>query len=103
MYVVKPNEHEYVMNEVLINSISALNAFENVHNMHTMPFLNASAKRLPSLVSPPILELKPLLENLKYVYLGEKETLLVIISSSLDEFQESKLLRVLREHRDVFG
>ena len=63
----------------------------------------AIQQKLPSLVSPPTLELKPLPDNLKYVHLGDKETLPIIISSSLNELQESKLIKVLREHREAFG
>ncbi|CAN6721305.1 unnamed protein product [Malus baccata var. baccata] len=40
-------------------------------------------KLLPSVIQPPSLELKPLPSHLKYVFLGEQETLPVIISSSL--------------------
>jgi len=39
---------------------------------------------LPSIEEPPTLELKQLPPYLKYVYLGEKETFHVIISSLLD-------------------
>ncbi|XP_062114361.1 uncharacterized protein LOC133825439 [Humulus lupulus] len=40
---------------------------------------------LPSILKPPVLELKALPEHLRYAYLGEKETLPVIVSSSLSE------------------
>ena len=39
----------------------------------------------PSIVPSPSLELKALLMYLKYVYLGEQETLLVIIASHLTD------------------
>ncbi|XP_071921861.1 uncharacterized protein [Coffea arabica] len=58
---------------------------------------------LPSVVQAPILELKPLPEHLKYAYLGDNETLPVIISSALSKTQEEKLIRVLREHKEVIG
>jgi len=48
----------------------------------------ASYPSPPSIVSPPKLELKPLLDSLKYVFLGPKETLPVIISSFLSSNQE---------------
>ncbi|XP_026419453.1 uncharacterized protein LOC113315378 [Papaver somniferum] len=51
----------------------------------------------------PILELKPLLDHLKYVYLGDKEELLVIIVKDLTKVQEEKLIRVLREYKSVIG
>ncbi|XP_027157875.1 uncharacterized protein LOC113759498 [Coffea eugenioides] len=52
----------------------------------------------PSCEQAPQLELKPLPKHLKYVFLGEKETLLVIVNAALDEKQLDKLLRVLRKH-----
>ncbi|XP_052623845.1 uncharacterized protein LOC128129254 [Lactuca sativa] len=42
----------------------------------------------PSLVQPPELELKVLPQHLKYAYLGKNETLPVIISTHLTEFEE---------------
>ncbi|XP_071914078.1 uncharacterized protein [Coffea arabica] len=58
---------------------------------------------LPSVVQAPVLELKPLPEHLKYAYLGDNETLPVIISSALSKIQEEKLIRVLREHKEAIG
>ncbi|GKV16994.1 hypothetical protein SLEP1_g27554 [Rubroshorea leprosula] len=55
----------------------------------------------PSKEEPPTLELKPLPSQLKYVYLDDSNTLLVIISASLIGIEEEKLLRVLREHKGV--
>lgn len=49
------------------------------------------------------LELKPLLVELKYAFLGPDETFLMIISSKLDSFQEGKLLRVLKELKSAIG
>ena len=51
----------------------------------------------------PKLELKPLPEHLKYVYLGPEKTLPVIIASDLDLNQEEELLAVLRENREAIG
>ncbi|CAN6554891.1 unnamed protein product [Malus baccata var. baccata] len=60
-------------------------------------------KLLPSIVQPPTLELKPLPSHLKYVFLGEDQTLPVIISSSLTAQEEDMLIRVLKEHKSVIG
>jgi len=49
------------------------------------------------------LELKPLPNNLKYVYLEEEEKLFVIISTSLTVEQEQKLLHVLKNHKKAIG
>ena len=66
--------------------------------------LGASPSRLiPSVEKPPILEEKQLPTHLKYAYLGEASTLLVIISSSLSNMEEEKLLKVLKEHKEAIG
>ncbi|KAK4405904.1 Retrovirus-related Pol polyprotein from transposon.6 [Sesamum angolense] len=51
----------------------------------------------------PKLELKPLPEHLKYIYLGNEETLPAIISSKLSKEHEEKLVTLLREHRTAIG
>ncbi|CAN6704240.1 unnamed protein product [Malus baccata var. baccata] len=60
-------------------------------------------KLLPSVVQPPTLELKPLPSDLKYVFLGDGETLPVIISSTPTAQEEDKLVRVLREYKTTIG
>ncbi|KAM1024679.1 hypothetical protein ACFX14_037824 [Malus domestica] len=60
-------------------------------------------KPLPSVVQPPSLKLKPLPSHLKYVFLGDQETLPVIISSSLTAQEEGKLVRVLKEYKTAIG
>ncbi|XP_073120583.1 uncharacterized protein [Henckelia pumila] len=57
----------------------------------------------PSLEEPPTVELKPLPNHLKYVFLDENENLPVIISSSLTDEMETKLLDVLKSHKSVFA
>ncbi|CAN6580988.1 unnamed protein product [Malus baccata var. baccata] len=53
-------------------------------------------KLLPSVIQPFTLELKPLPSHLKYVFLGEQETLPIIISSSLTAQKEDKLVLVIK-------
>ncbi|CAN6543727.1 unnamed protein product [Malus baccata var. baccata] len=60
-------------------------------------------KLLPSVIQALILELKPLPNLLKYVYLGDKETLSVIVSLTLTALEEEKLIRVLKEHKTAIG
>ncbi|CAN6707231.1 unnamed protein product [Malus baccata var. baccata] len=60
-------------------------------------------KMLPSVVQPPTLELKPLPSHLKYVFLGDDETLPIIISSSLMAQEKEKLVRVLKEYKTAIG
>ncbi|XP_060972168.1 uncharacterized protein LOC115696816 [Cannabis sativa] len=52
----------------------------------------------PSIQEPPELELKPLPSHLKYAYLGDNETLPVIISACLEAEAEGLLLEVLKKH-----
>ena len=47
--------------------------------------------------------MKPLPDSLKYVFLGPKETLHVIISSLLSYGQEEELIRVLSDHKGAIG
>ena len=49
------------------------------------------------------LELKALPKNLKYVYLGEQETLPVIIGSHLTDGEEENLMSILKKNREVIG
>ncbi|CAN6725376.1 unnamed protein product [Malus baccata var. baccata] len=58
---------------------------------------------LPSVIQALVLELKPLPDHLKYVFLGDEETLPVIVSSSLTALEEEKLIRVLKEHKTAIG
>jgi hypothetical protein len=61
--------------------------------------LTSSTPPVPSLESPPKLELKPLLDKLKYAFLDVNDTLPVIIASDLQKDQEDNLLEVLKEHK----
>ncbi|CAN6725392.1 unnamed protein product [Malus baccata var. baccata] len=42
-------------------------------------------------------------DHLKYVFLGDNETLPVIVSSSLTTIEEEKLIRVLKDHKTAIG
>ncbi|KAL4272327.1 hypothetical protein GQ457_13G012970 [Hibiscus cannabinus] len=57
----------------------------------------------PSIEQPPKLELKQLPEQLKYAYLGNIETLPVIISSKLQADQEERLIATLQQHKEALG
>ena len=63
--------------------------------------LTSSTPPVPSLVSPPKLELKPLPDKLKYAFLGSNDTLLVINASDLQKDQEDSKLEVLNEHKEA--
>ncbi|XP_016679271.1 uncharacterized protein [Gossypium hirsutum] len=65
-----------------------------------LPF---QTKMLPSVLQPPTLELKALPDHLKYVFLGEKDTLPVIVSNKLTKDEEENLVRVLRDYKEAIG
>ncbi|XP_026398776.1 uncharacterized protein LOC113294604 [Papaver somniferum] len=60
-------------------------------------------KPFPSSVKAPTLELNPLPDTLKYVFLGNENTLPAIIAPDLERDQESILVSVLREHKNAIG
>ncbi|GJW29645.1 reverse transcriptase domain-containing protein [Tanacetum coccineum] len=66
--------------------------------------INTDYKIKTSLEEPPTdLELKPLPDNLKYVFLKEPSFLHVIISSQLSSQKKSKLVSVLKKHKEAFA
>ncbi|XP_012468936.1 uncharacterized protein LOC105787015 [Gossypium raimondii] len=97
------DRHGFIISDSLINSVCALDSPQLTRFKPILSNLTVTGKQIPSLISPPKLELKELPENLKYVYLGENQTLPLIVSNALTEMQESKLLRVLRENKEAFG
>jgi len=60
-------------------------------------------KFLPYILYAPELELKPLLNNLKYVFLGDNNTLPIIIAKGLTSAQEEKLVKLLCDHKITIG
>ncbi|MBT0984645.1 hypothetical protein KJ032_26835, partial [Salmonella enterica subsp. enterica serovar Typhimurium] len=83
--------------EELVEMVAALES--NPRHIGKSPNLisipNSTNKLFHSVIQPPSLELELLPSHLKYVFLGEKESLPVIISSSLTAQEEDKLVRVL--------
>jgi len=93
----------YVLYDQLVAMIESFCRVNSIEESKEICLTTKHDKLLPSFISPPKLDLKPLPENLKYVYLGDDETLPIIISNTLKPKQEEKLIRVLREHREAFG
>jgi len=60
-------------------------------------------KLLSSILQALELELKPLPDNLKYVFIGDNNTLPVIIATSLTNTQEEKLVKLLCDHKTTIG
>ncbi|GKC27853.1 reverse transcriptase domain-containing protein [Tanacetum coccineum] len=66
--------------------------------------INTDYKIKTSLKEPPKdLELKPLPDNLEYVFLEEPYFLPVIISSQLSKEKKNKLISVLKKHKQAFA
>ena len=80
-----------------LDSTPHLESSSWVSNYESLPPL-ASSPAPPSVISPPRLELKPLPDSLKYVFIGPKKTLHIIISSLLCYDQEREFIRVLNKH-----
>ncbi|CAN6589036.1 unnamed protein product [Malus baccata var. baccata] len=85
--------------------VAALESLPQHHGKPSNPISIpvSTNKLLPSVIQAPVLELKPLPDHLKYVFLGDNETLPVIVSSSLTAIEEEKLIRVLKEHKTAIG
>ncbi|CAN6583779.1 unnamed protein product [Malus baccata var. baccata] len=85
--------------------VAALESLPQHHGKPSNPIsISVSTnKLLPSVIQAPVLELKPLPDHLKYVFLGDNETLPVIVSSSLTAIEEEKLIRVLKDHKTAIG
>ncbi|GKB89698.1 hypothetical protein Tco_0961970 [Tanacetum coccineum] len=93
------------------NEFMVMTADENSKsesNTEEPPFekitFNIDYKIKTSLEEPPTdLELKPLPDNLEYVFLEEHSFLPVIISSQLSEENKNKLTSVLKRHKQAFA
>ena len=99
-------EIEFSLCEEVYEVIAALESLSSKSFREDLAYLDLpipSSKILPSIVKPPTIELKLLPSHLKYAFLGNKETLPVIISNKLTSLQEDKLLRVLREFKEALG
>ncbi|KAL2237448.1 UNVERIFIED_CONTAM: Retrovirus-related Pol polyprotein from transposon [Sesamum indicum] len=72
-------------------------------NLAFIELPQSHTKLVPSILQAPTLELKELPKHLKYAFLGENDTLPVIISSKLSSLEEEKLIRVLLEFREAIG
>ncbi|CAL8988236.1 unnamed protein product, partial [Prunus brigantina] len=97
---------EAVISPLLLELVCSIDSYIEVGKRYANQFESLpppTNKVLPSIVQAPELELKQLPKHLKYAYLGESETLPVIIASQLGPSDEKKLLRVLKEHKTAIG
>jgi hypothetical protein len=82
----------------------ALQALQTVLHGNVFVDLVLSHKKLmPSILQAPELELKPLPNNLKYVFIEDNNTFHVIIAKGLTNAQEEKLVKLLCDHKMAIG
>jgi hypothetical protein len=82
----------------------ALQALQTVPHGNVFVDLVLSHKKLlPSILQTPKLKLKPLPDNLKFVFIGNNNTLPVIIAKGLTSAQEEKLVKLLCDHKTAIG
>ncbi|KAK8624398.1 hypothetical protein V6N13_065743 [Hibiscus sabdariffa] len=76
----------------------------SIHSIFSKELLTPSkSKLLPSILQVPQVELKELPMHLKYAFLGDNDTLPVIVSSKLSKREEEDLVEVLRTHKEAIG
>ena len=80
-----------------------MDSFEPNRRKYYEPLGENTQTSVPSSEQPLKMEQKPLPSHLRYAYLGNASTLLVIISASLTAIEEDKILRVLRDDKDALG
>ncbi|XP_052622465.1 uncharacterized protein LOC128127808 [Lactuca sativa] len=101
---IKELADKYTLEDELIEVIDSL---EKAQPMRVEPprmkLKSSNRKLLPSIVQPPTLELKALPDHLKYAYLGEEETLPVIISTKLAREEEKELVGILKKYKEAIG
>ena len=98
--------HSLALSTDLQETVAALNDFPKLQQSGNIPYVAlpvSNERPLPSVLQAPILDLKPILSHLKYMFLGDGGTLEVIISSELSALQEENLVLVLKEHKMAIG
>ncbi|CAN6681932.1 unnamed protein product [Malus baccata var. baccata] len=93
------NYSEHIEEE-LIQTVASLESLSPIRGKCSSYFISlptSNEKTLPSVIQAPKLELKPIPEHLKYAFLGEDETLPVIISSQLTAEEGEKTVSPSRK------
>ncbi|KAK9063928.1 hypothetical protein SSX86_017800 [Deinandra increscens subsp. villosa] len=95
---------KFKLGEELMEVVTFLDAQKKTrYESSKVELSNTNQRLLPSILQAPELELKTLPDHLKYAYLGEKETLPVIISNKLTSEQEQELVNTLKNHKEAIG
>ena len=87
------------LSEEVEEYVKSMDSFQPNRRNYYDPLGENTQTSVPLVERPPQLEQKP--SHLRYAYLGDSSTLLVIISASLTVVEEEKLLRVLRDHKNA--
>jgi len=97
-------ERHICVSQNMHESALALQSLQTVPHGNVFVDLVLSHKKiLPSISQAPELELKPLPDNLKYVFIGDNNTLPIIIAKGLTSAQEEKLVKLLCDHKTAIG
>ncbi|XP_070662294.1 uncharacterized protein [Malus domestica] len=99
------NYSEHIEEELnqTVASLESLSPIRGKCSSYFISLPTSNEKTLPSVIQAPKLELKPIPKHLKYAFLGEDETLPVIISSQLTADEGEKLIRVLKDHKTAIA
>ncbi|XP_037495738.1 uncharacterized protein LOC119370859 [Jatropha curcas] len=95
---IKEIEESFLVNESVQEIVCEMETNQPLMSSRShIVLLSHHEKLLPSVLQAPKLELKPLPDHLKYAFLGNGDTLPVIISSKLSEVEEESLVQILLE------
>jgi hypothetical protein len=85
-------------------STLTLQALQTIPHGNVFVDLILSHKKLfPSILQASKLELKPLSDNLEYVFIGDNNTLPIIIAKGLTSAHEEKLVKLSCDHKTAIG
>ncbi|CAM8892590.1 unnamed protein product [Rhodiola kirilowii] len=98
---VYSHEDSYEITETILDALAQLEIARPLTPRYEVNEVRLFKSKvcLPSVVQAPKVQLKPLPEHLKYAFLGENNTLPVIIKNGLGADQERRLIKVLTEHK----
>ncbi|CAM9000071.1 unnamed protein product [Rhodiola kirilowii] len=103
--ILNRTEGSYELTEDLHETVAHLTISEPLtpeYEVNKVKFFKSNTF-LPSVMQAPKIELKPLPGHLKYAFLGDNDTLPVIINSGLEAGQEQSLIKVLKQHKLAIG
>src|SRR3954470_24084526 len=97
----------FIMNGISDEEDESEEVKEIIRELQSLPpiepekFLSyeTNEKNKEMIKEPPKLELKQLPSHLRYAFLEDEENYPIIINASLNNNEEEKLLRVLRDHK----